>query len=166
MPASFGRADVGVLDTGTASRAENTPNAPRSSASKREAQRHADAEPSLAPDNGENHRTLIDALVASRIYQDYERAFTEATGLPVALRPVESWQLPHHGKKGESPFCSLVAQKSRACAACLQVQETLIEAAASDTATVQCMAGMSDTAVPVKLGDKIVGYLQTGQVFR
>jgi len=93
-------------------------------------------------------------------------AFTEATGLPVALRPVESWQLPHHGKKGESPFCSMVAGKSKACAVCLQLQERLVEAAKDAPATVACEAGLSDTAVPIKLGDKLVGFLQTGQVFR
>jgi len=115
---------------------------------------------------GGNHRTLIDALVTSKIYQDYERSFTEATGLPVALRPVESWQLPHHGKKGESPFCAMIAGKSKSCAVCLQVQEKLINVAMDESASVVCEAGMCDTAVPVKLGDKVVGFLQTGQVFR
>jgi AraC-like DNA-binding protein/ligand-binding sensor protein len=114
----------------------------------------------------DEHRTLIDALVTSKIYQDYERAFTEATGLPVALRPVESWQLPHHGKRGESPFCAMIAGKSKACAVCLQLQERLLEAAKEAPATVACEAGLSDTAVPVKLGEKVVGFLQTGQVFR
>ena len=114
----------------------------------------------------DGHRTLIDALVTSKIYQDYERAFTEATGLPVALRPVESWQLPHHGKRGESPFCAIIAGKSKACAVCLQVQENLVEAAMVEPATVSCEVGMCDTAVPVKLGDKVVGFLQTGQIFR
>src|SRR6185436_11732675 len=46
---------------------------------------------------GHGSKGLIEALMNSKVYQDYERAFTEATGLPVALRPVESWQLPHHG---------------------------------------------------------------------
>jgi len=125
------------------------------------------AEP--APTSGEaadHSRTLIDALVTSKLYQDYERAFTEATGLPVALRPVESWQLPHHGKRGESPFCALVAGKSKACAVCLQLQEKLVAAATQEPATLACEVGMFDTAVPVKLGAKVVGYLQTGQVFR
>src|SRR5690606_4973221 len=54
--------------------------------------------------NGNANRALIEALAKSKIYQDYERAFSEATGLPVALRPVESWQLPLHGKRNENPF--------------------------------------------------------------
>jgi AraC-like DNA-binding protein len=72
-------------------------------------------------ENG-NGRALVEAMVNSKIYQDYEQAFSEATGLPVALRAVDSRQLPHHG-------------------------------------------GMCDTAVPVRLGDQLIGFLQTGQVF-
>lgn len=111
-------------------------------------------------------RGLIEALSNSRIFQDYERAFTEATGMPVALRPVETWQLPHHGKKNEGPFCSLISEKSRACASCLQMQEKLSEAAVEESSTMGCPNGLCDTAVPVRLGDRIIGYLQTGQVFR
>jgi len=116
--------------------------------------------------NGNGTKGLVEALVNSRVYQDYERAFAEATGLPVTLRPVESWQLPHHGKRNESPFCDLMAQKSRACGACLQVQEKLSEAASNGPHTVVCPVGMCDSAVPVRLGDRLIGFLQTGQVFR
>lgn len=111
-------------------------------------------------------RALIEALVSSKVFQDYEKAFTEATGLPVALRAVESWQLPHHGKRHESPFCAMVLEKSSACASCLQVQEKLAEAAADEAQTIPCPAGLCDTAVPVRLGDRLIGFLQTGQVFR
>src|SRR5262245_41596799 len=109
---------------------------------------------------------LLEALADSRIYQDYERAFTEATGLPVALRPVESWQLPHHGRRNENKFCALMATKSRACAACLRVQAPLAEACTAAPQTVNCELGLCDTAVPVKLGDKLIGFLQTGQIFQ
>jgi AraC-like DNA-binding protein len=119
----------------------------------------------IANGNG-NVRTLIDTLSKSRIYQDYERSFSEATGLPVALRAVESWQLSFHGKRNENPFCDMMAQKSRACAACLQVQEKLSQQAVYQPETVTCQAGMSDTAVPVRLGDRLIGFLQTGQLFR
>jgi AraC-like DNA-binding protein/ligand-binding sensor protein len=113
-----------------------------------------------------SERNLIEALSNSKVFQDYERAFTEATGLPVALRAVESWQLPHHGQRNESPFCALVLETSRACASCLQVQEKLAAGATEEPHTVSCPAGLCDTAVPVRLGDRLIGFLQTGQVFR
>lgn len=113
-----------------------------------------------------DHENLLQSLTESRIYQDYERAFTEATGLPVALRPVESWQLPHHGRRNENPFCAMMGTKSRACAACLQVQQQLAESANQEPCTVTCELGLCDTAVPVRLGDKLIGFLQTGQIFQ
>jgi AraC-like DNA-binding protein/ligand-binding sensor protein len=111
-------------------------------------------------------KKLIEALAGSKIYQDYERSFSEATGLPVALRSVESWQLPHHGKRFENPFCGMLAQKSRSCAACLQTQQQLSGIATHDAKTVTCQAGLCDTAVPVRMGDQLIGFLTTGQVFR
>jgi AraC-like DNA-binding protein/ligand-binding sensor protein len=111
-------------------------------------------------------RAIIEAMVNSKIYQDYEKAFSEATGMAVALRPVESWQLPHHNKRNENPFCHMVAQKSRGCGACLQVQENLSQTATMEPQTITCPFGMCDTAVPVRLGDRVIGFLQTGQVFR
>jgi AraC-like DNA-binding protein len=109
---------------------------------------------------------MIEKLAGSTLYQDYERAFNETTGLPVTLRPVESWQMAHHGKRCENPFCGMMASKSRSCAACLQTQQRLAERAHDEAQSVTCAHGMTDTAVPVRLGDKLIGFLQTGQVFR
>jgi AraC-like DNA-binding protein/ligand-binding sensor protein len=111
-------------------------------------------------------KKLIEALAGSKIYQDYERAFSEMTGMPMMLRSVESWQLPHHGKRHENPFCAMVADKSRACAACLQTQQQLSETATHEPKTVTCQAGLCDTAVPVRMGGQLIGFLTTGQVFR
>ena len=109
---------------------------------------------------------LLEALISSKVFQDYERAFTEATGMPVALRPVESWQLPLHGKRNEGPFCAIMAERSRTCGSCLAVQEKLAGAATQEPASTVCPAGLSETIVPVRLGDRLVGFLQTGQIFR
>ena len=116
--------------------------------------------------NGHANRALIEAVVNSKVYQEYERAFTEMTGLPVTLTPVETWQLPHHGRRGENPFCALLAQKSRSCSACLQMQEKLCNQSATEAQTVTCAVGLCDTAVPVRLGDQLLGFLHTGQLFR
>ena len=33
---------------------------------------------------------LLEALTRSGMFQDYQRAYTDATGLPLTLRPVET----------------------------------------------------------------------------
>src|SRR5208282_4902182 len=113
-----------------------------------------------------DNKDLIESLINSKIFQDYERAFSETTGLPVSLRPVESWQLPHHGKRNENPLCAMLAEKSKSCASCLQMQQQLSDCAQFEPATVTCQLGLVDTAVPVRLGEQLIGFLQTGQVMK
>ena len=72
-----------------------------------------------------SYQQLFEALTRSGAYQEYQRAFTEATHLPLALRSPDSWQLPFHGQPNENPFCALLWQASRACAMCLQMQQQL-----------------------------------------
>lgn len=107
---------------------------------------------------------IIEKLAGSEMFQEYERAYTDATGLPVTFRPVETWQLPLHGKRNENRFCALMAERSRTCAACLQMQESLAKSAADKPCTMTCAYGLVETAVPVKLGENTIGFLQTGQV--
>ena len=114
----------------------------------------------------DNNNYLYDALSASPLYRDYQLNFNEATCMPLSLRPVESWQLPHHGHRGENPFCAVVTQTSRACAVCLQMHQRVAERARQNPYTLTCGFGLSETAVPVKLGEQLIGFLQTGQVFR
>jgi AraC-like DNA-binding protein/ligand-binding sensor protein len=109
---------------------------------------------------------LIESLAGSKMYQDYERAFGETMGLPIALRSVESRMLPHHGRPFENPFCALLAQAHHTCAACLQVQQRLREKATLKPQTITCQAGLCETAVPLRIGDQLIGYLTTGQMFR
>ena len=108
----------------------------------------------------------IETLANSRLYGDYERAYSEATGLPIVLRPLETWQLPLHGRRKENPFCAMIAETSRSCAACLRTQEALARAATSGPARMTCAYGLCEIAVPVKLGAQTIGFLQTGQVMR
>ncbi len=112
------------------------------------------------------NRQLLDTLARSELFQNYERAFTDTTGLPLALRPVEAWQLPFQGKRNENGWCALMAEKNRTCAACLQTLEKLSLGALHGPATVTCAYGLCESAVPLKLGRQTIGFLQTGQVLR
>ena len=110
-------------------------------------------------------KKLLEALRHSKLYRDYERTFTEATGLPLALRPVEFFGLPFHGKKNENPFCAFLAERKSCCALCLQTQGRLKEARPDTAHSLQCPYGLTETVVPIVLGERAIGFLCTGQVF-
>ena len=128
-------------------------------------QTHPDRKPSQSerPDN-RGDKELVRKLAASSLFQDYQHAFGEATGLPLALRSLEVWQLAHAGDGHQNAFCSLVARRNSTCAACLQMQQQVCNTANGVPATLKCSFGINETAVTVKLGDRTIGYLQTGQV--
>ena len=110
------------------------------------------------------NRQLVEKLTRSAIYRDYVRAFSAATGLPIALRGIEHWQPALRGAANENPFCALMARSNRVCAACLEVQRKLTQKVGDHSRTVTCFAGLSDSAVPIHVGDQLIGFLQTGQV--
>ena len=109
-------------------------------------------------------RSLVDQLKRSQIYRDYESAFRETTGLPISLRPVEAFDLPNHGDPNESPFCMLMAKSNHSCAACLQLQRKIEDQAKLEPKTLKCFAGLCDSAVPVRVGENLIAFLNTGQI--
>jgi AraC-like DNA-binding protein/ligand-binding sensor protein len=119
-----------------------------------------------APARANSNKQLIDMLRRSRLFRDYENVFAKATGLPLALRPLDYWQLEHQGKKQENPFCALLAENPATLAVCLQAHDQMIRHTGDLPHTVTCPFGLTETAVPVKLGGRTIGYLRIGQVLR
>ncbi|SDS44772.1 helix-turn-helix domain-containing protein [Opitutus sp. GAS368] len=107
---------------------------------------------------------FVALLQASDIFRDYQRAFQSITGLPLALRAAGSYQPPMQGTKLGNPLCALLAGRNKTCAACLDLQQRLEQTACAQPGTAQCFAGLNESAVPIRLGEKIIAYLQTGQV--
>src|SRR5437667_7135895 len=103
-------------------------------------------------------------LSRSQIFKDYERAFSEAMGLPLNIRGHESWSPAHHGKEDHGSFASILARFNKARAACLRAQTDASREPDSTTRTVTWFAGLSESAVPVYVGDRILGFLETGEV--
>ena len=115
-----------------------------------------------------NHanKQLIDTLLRSRLFRDYESVFTKATGLALALRPLEYWQLEHRQKTNENRFCALLAQRPATLAVCLQSHAEIIRHTGTTPRTETCPFGLTETAVPVRLGEETIGFLRIGQVLR
>jgi AraC-like DNA-binding protein/ligand-binding sensor protein len=122
--------------------------------------------PNSDADGTKENRELVDALRRSKLFRNYEQVFSEATGLPLALRPVDYWQLEHQGKKNQNPFCALLAERPSTLAVCLKAHQDMIDHTGVLPHTVTCPFGLTETAVPINLGERTIGYLRVGQVLR
>jgi len=109
-------------------------------------------------------RAIIVHLQNSEIYRAYEAAFQNTTGLPLALRAVGTFSSPLREATNANRLCGLLAASNQSCAGCLRFQQEVEQAAGSEPKTQECYAGMTESAVPIRVGENIVGYLQTGQV--
>src|SRR5436309_5001474 len=103
-------------------------------------------------------------LSRSQIFKDYEQAFSEAVGLPLTIQAHHSWSPALHGKTDHDSFAANLAPPSQAHAACLRAQTDASQEPTSTTRTATWFAGLSESAVPVYVGDQILGFLETGEV--
>ena len=100
------------------------------------------------------------------MFRDYQAAFEKATGLPLSLHPPGAG---HESGSMDRPavgnsFCALMARTNRGCEACCALQWKLEEEAKLQPKTLTCFAGLCETAVPVRVGDGLVAFLQTGRI--
>lgn len=99
------------------------------------------------------------------MFRDYQEAFEKATGLPLSLHPAEHHSMGSMDRPAiGSPFCALMARTNRACEACFALQKRLEEEAKLESRTLKCFAGLCETAVPVRVGDQLIAFLQTGRI--
>ncbi len=105
---------------------------------------------------------LLDELRASEVFREYEQAYHEVTQLPLVLRSA----LPHEqidfDPTKEHDFCHFMRQHNDSCKTCLHLDEHVQR----DGLPIHkaCFAGIHVTAVPVKVHQSVIGYLQTGEV--
>ena len=103
-------------------------------------------------------------LASSRLFREYQEAFREATGLPLAIRPAKSHDHALREVEGSNPFCALIASTNQGCANCRKVQAALENEAEFEPKSLRCFAGLCDSAVPIRVGGELVAFLQTGQI--
>jgi len=105
-----------------------------------------------------------EALARSQVFLDYQRAFTEGTGLPLSLHSPEMTRLVNYPNNRDNPFCRLMAQTGRMCTSCYALQQELEREARPGMKTLKCFAGLCESAVPVRVGESVIAFLHTGQV--
>ena len=110
------------------------------------------------------HDPVVARLLKSQIYTDYQQAFTSGTGLPLTLHAPNMLHTSRHVRRQENPLCTLMAETNEGCAQCYALQCKLEQEAQLQAKTLKCFAGLCETAVPVRVGDKVIAFLQTGQI--
>ncbi len=113
------------------------------------------------------NQALFEKLLHCELFVTYQHAFRCATGLPLRLvRPDAGIRFLCEQKENGSPFCEQLNLCATACQACVKVNERLLEnATVNGPTTCHCFSGMSATAVPVRHGASLLGFLRTGHVF-
>ncbi len=107
--------------------------------------------------------SITTRLLRSKIFTDYQKAFTSATGLPLKL-VADCSEGKDDLNSGGNKFCSMMSSKDSSCAACHELHQKLREGSPVETKTMKCFAGLCETAIPVQVGDRVVSFLRTGQV--
>jgi len=114
------------------------------------------------------NEALFDKLNESELFKTYQTAYRCATGLPLRLvRPESSvTNLLCQEDENSAGFCNQLNLCQSACGACVEVNERLMkEAGINGPTTCHCFTGMAATAIPIRNGPALIGFLRTGQVF-
>jgi AraC-like DNA-binding protein/ligand-binding sensor protein len=112
-------------------------------------------------------QVLFERLKNCELFTTYQNAFRSATGLPLRLvgADVSEWCLDD-STENRSPFCEILNLCKNACAACIETnQRLMVEATLHGPTSCHCFAGLAATAIPVRSGSEVIGFLKTGQVF-
>jgi AraC-like DNA-binding protein len=98
------------------------------------------------------------------LYQDYERAFGAATGLPLSLAATEQGRPEACGARQPNLFFDWFARHHSTCASCADACQVVADDAAAGARTLQHFAGHCESSVPIRTGVKTLGFLRTGEV--
>jgi AraC-like DNA-binding protein/ligand-binding sensor protein len=114
------------------------------------------------------NEALFEKLNESELFKTYQSAYRCATGLPLRLvRPESSvGDLLCQEDENSASFCDKLNLCKSACGACVEVNQRLMkEAGINGPTTCHCYTGMAATAIPIRNGPALIGFLRTGQVF-
>lgn len=108
---------------------------------------------------------IVGQLSRSQIFLDYEKAFAGATELPLHFAAAGIAAADTTARRGEAnPLCVVLAESSETCKRCLRGHRHEPGAHGGEFGTVTCFAGVCETSIPVRVGEKVIGFLQTGGV--
>lgn len=118
----------------------------------------------LSPVSEGMEQRMIGQIQRSELFQNYERAFVEATGLPLRLAVAGETHVGGCDRTHRNPFCELLARNHKSCEACTRARDSLTFSEGTDHHTSVCFAGLCESCVPIRTGGRTIGYLLTGEI--
>lgn len=108
-------------------------------------------------------------LVESPFFQTYRKAFMDATDLDLDLVPADpeadAERQKEKGACHQSSFCQMVNSHKEGCQSCRSARNHLLRAAMDKPETATCFAGMRETMIPIRSGDRNFAMLSVGEIF-
>lgn len=95
-----------------------------------------------------------------RVVRQVASSFEKATGLPLQFHQPGEYHVPE--EHSIPPFCRLMARGSKTCERCRETHLALQDPQGRETRSNVCFAGLTSSAIPVRSGDAVLGYLHTG----
>ncbi|HEY0944673.1 MAG TPA: helix-turn-helix domain-containing protein [Opitutaceae bacterium] len=106
---------------------------------------------------------LVENLRRSEIYREFQCAFQDTTHLTLGLRSAGTAVHQVTDAKWVNPLCALLSSVNQGCTTCLTARQRKELANRGDLPR-PCLVGMSHASVPVRIGETVVAFLETGQV--
>lgn len=105
----------------------------------------------------------FDLLRECSLFRTYLDAFKAATGLPLLLVKSGCVEAHNCASRDGNEFCKTLNQNGLS-PCCIDTNRELQREAADGTFTMNCFAGMKESAVPVYHSGRAVAFLKTGEV--
>ena len=123
--------------------------------------------------NVEETNTLADERIFTKLnespfFQTYRKAFSAATGMKLSLVPADDdVKIRREAEAGahQSDFCRKLNAGEGGCEQCRHAQRVLKRESSAKPITRTCFAGMRESLIPIRSGERAFAYLSTGEVF-
>lgn len=118
--------------------------------------------------NIDNEKRIIDMIQSSSDFAALKSAYQKTFKMPLVLchRDEEKPVMRQPDSEGNR-FCQILLSRNETCEACLVHQNRVHSESldSNNSSSRTCPHGMVDSAVPVLLNGRTIGFLRTGQVF-
>lgn len=121
-----------------------------------------------ATEESASSRRVFEEMTDLPLLRQYQKAFTKATGVSFNLIPPDAKHLCCPSGSSKDSLCSLLSHTPVGCTECEKTQNNVKQKIGRKLSPQKnsCFAGLTEVAVPILKGNRHIGTLMSGQIFR